>query len=335
MRGERGIIGRAQAPAHVLRLGVIMSAITVERVLAEDGGDLERVGELVGAAAPPHGGVEQAGDVEAFVCDAGAVHLEQRDAGGVAADRRPHREAEPVHGHRHVLDDGAEPGEPLGGIAHAAVDVRLRVGMAEAFAENSHAQAFDSAVERLGIAARCDAALARVDAVGPGDHFQQQGVVAHVGGHRAAGVERDLERRNPGVGHQPVGRLQSDDAAMAGGDADRAGLVAADRHVDVAGGDQGGAAGGGAAGRVAGLARILHRAGRTGVASSRYAIILAHRLAGDLAAGVEDALDHGRIDVRHVARKDVGADHHRHPGEADIILERDPPAGELAAGRCP
>src|SRR5262245_13968983 len=118
---------------------------------------------------------------------------------------------------------------------------------------------------------------------------------------------------------------------MAGRDADRAGLVAADRHVDVARGDRRGAAGRGAAGGVAALARIVHRPAGAGVAAAGHAVVFAHRLAGDLAAGVENALDDGGVDLRHIAVQEIGANRHRHAGEADIVLERDAAAGELAA----
>jgi hypothetical protein len=36
----------------------------------------------------------------------------------------------------------------------------------------------------------------------------------NIGGHRTARIERDLERRDAGLGHETVSRLQSDDAAM-------------------------------------------------------------------------------------------------------------------------
>ena len=85
------------------------------------------------------------------------------------------------------------------------------------------------------------------------------------------------------------------------------------------------------AGGVAALARIVHRTGRAGMAAAGHAVIFAHRLAGDLAAGVENALDDRRVDVGHVAFQEIGADHHRHAGEADVVLERDAAAGELAA----
>ena len=113
--------------------------------------------------------------------------------------------------------------------------------------------------------------------------------------------------------------------------ADRAGLVAADRHRHLAGRDQRGAARRRAAGGVAVLARILHRAGRAGVAAAGHAVVFAHRLAGDLAAGVEDARDDGGVDVRHRAVEEVRADHHRHAGEADVVLQRHAAAGKLAA----
>jgi hypothetical protein len=67
------------------------------------------------------------------------------------------------------------------------------------------------------------------------------------------------------------------------------------------------------------------------MAAAGHAVIFAHRLAGDLAAGIENALDHRGIDLRHIAVQELRADHHRHAGEADIVLERDAPAGELAA----
>ena len=203
--------------------------------------------------------------------------------------------------------------------------------MTEAFLDHGNAHSPDATLERLGVAARGNAALARVEAVGSRDDLQQQRIVAHVRGHRPAGIERDLQHPDAGIGNKAEGRLQSDDAAMAGRDADRAGLVAADRHIHVAGGDNRRAAGRRSAGGVAVFARIVHRTGRAGMAAAGHAVIFAHRLAGDLAAGIEDALDHRRIDVRHIAFQKLRADHHRHAGKADIVLERDAAAGELAA----
>src|SRR5262249_47308606 len=152
--------------AQVLRLGVEVTAIAVERVLAEDRGDLERIGELVGALAPAHGVVEQAGDVEALVSDAGTVHLQQHDAGGVAADRSPDWKAERMRRHGDLLDRRAQLRKALRGIAHMRIDVGLRIGMTETLLDDRDAHSSGAAVERLGVAACRYATLARVETVG-------------------------------------------------------------------------------------------------------------------------------------------------------------------------
>ena len=88
-----------------------------------------------------------------------------------------------------------------------------------------------------------------------------------------------------------------------------------------------------AAGRIAHLVRIVDRTGGAGVAAAGEAEIFAMDLADDGAAGVEHAGDDGRIDIGDIAFERRGAVHHRHAGEADIVLERDRLAGELAARR--
>ena len=90
-----------------------------------------------------------------------------------------------------------------------------------------------------------------------------------------------------------------------------------------------------AAGRIAHLVWIMHRAGRAGMAAAGETKILAMRFADDGAAGVEDAGDDGGVGVGDIAFERRGAVHHRHAGEADIVLERDRLAGELAARRRP
>ena len=127
-----------------------------------------------------------------------------------------------------------------------------------------------------------------------------------------------------------MGRLQPVDAAERGRDADRAALVAAQRHRHFAQGDDGGTAGRRAARRITDAVRVVHRAAGAGVAAAGEAEIFAHRLADDRAAGIENARRDGRVDIRHIAFHRRGAVHHRHPGEADIVLERDPLALELA-----
>src|SRR5262249_61409673 len=92
-----------------------------------------------------------------------------------------------------------------------------------------------------------------------------------------------------------------------------------------------GRAGGRAPGRVTGLARIVHGAGGAGVAPAGKAKVLAVSLADDRATGIEDARDDRGIDVGDVAHERRSAVHHRHTGQADVVLERDRLPGELAA----
>ena len=136
-------------------------------------------------------------------------------------------------------------------------------------------------------------------------------------------VDRGLDRHDAGIGDETVRGLHAVAAGIGRRHADRAALVAADRHLDLAGADERRAARRGAAGRVAVFVRIVHGAQRGGVAAAGQAEIFAMRLADDGAAGVEDAGNDGRIDVGHVAFECRGAVHHRHAGEADIILEDD------------
>ena len=78
---------------------------------------------------------------------------------------------------------------------------------------------------------------------------------------------------------------------------------------------------------------VVHRAKRAGMTAARQTKAFAMRLALDRGAGVEEARDDRRVDVRHIAFERRGAVHHRHPSDANVILDRDRLALELAAGR--
>jgi len=67
------------------------------------------------------------------------------------------------------------------------------------------------------------------------------------------------------------------------------------------------------------------------VAATRKAKAFAIRLARDFTARVEDARDHRRVDVGHVALEHRSAVHHRHAGDADVVLDRDPLAAQRPA----
>src|SRR3546814_9390657 len=80
---------------------------------------------------------------------------------------------------------------------------------------------------------------------------------------------------------QAMGALHAVYASERARHADRAALVAADGHLDLAGTDQRAAARRRAAGRIAHLPRIMHRTGGVGMAAARQAEIFAMRLAHD------------------------------------------------------
>ena len=143
-------------------------------------------------------------------------------------------------------------------------------------------------------------------------------------------VEGHLDREAAGIGDQPVRRLVAHDPAPGCGDADRAALIAADRHRHVAGGERRGAPLRRAAGRMGGLARIAHRAVAAGMAAAGEGEVGAGGLADDGGAGVEQAGDDGGVDGRHVAFQGARAVHHRQPRHRDHVLDADRLAGERA-----
>ena len=102
---------------------------------------------------------------------------------------------------------------------------------------------------RAGRPARRDRAPPRAAAAGRGarDDPQQGGAAGRGGGERPRVVQAGRQREHAVDRHQAVGRLEPDDAAVGGRDADRAAGVGADRQLADARGDQGGRTAGGAA----------------------------------------------------------------------------------------
>ena len=104
-------------------------------------------------------------------------------------------------GTENFLDGRAQLCESLCGLAHMRIDIGFRIGMAETFLDHGDAHALYAAVECLCVAAGRNATLARIEPVRPGDHLQQQCVVAHVRGHRPGGIDRDFEEPDAGIGN--------------------------------------------------------------------------------------------------------------------------------------
>jgi len=216
--------------------------MVLDEVVAEQHRQLERVRELVGAVAPGRVGVDQARDVEAPPVRAEAVALHHQLGGALERDRRPDGRPHRVHRHGDFADLGPELAEDGCGAPHAGVDVLLRVVMSEAFLDEADPEAVDAPPERLGVGRGPRRVLTRIEAVGAGEHLEQQCIVGHGRGHRPGVVERQLDRHDARVGHEAVRGLHAVDAAIRRRNADRAALIAADRHVHFAGGHERGRA---------------------------------------------------------------------------------------------
>ena len=135
-------------------------------------------------------------------------------------------------------------------------------------------------------------------------------------------IERRLDHRAAGIGHQPECRFQPEHARPRCGQPDRAALVAADRHVGLAGGQDDGAAARGAARVMRRVVRIAHRPVVAGVSRSREREGLAIRRADDGAAGIENTRDDGCIEVGNKAFEQARSDRHRDAGDRHHVLDR-------------
>ena len=124
--------------------------------------------------------------------------------------------------------------------------------MLEALAQHADAQALGADLERRRVGLHADADLARVEAVLAGDRLEHQRAVGDRARHRPDVVERQLDREDPGVGHEAERRLVPAAAAPRRRQPDRAALVAAERQVGLAGDEHRRAAVGRGAARYAG-----------------------------------------------------------------------------------
>ena len=238
-----------------------------------------------------------------------------------------------MHRERAVLHHRSEPPECPGCAPDLRVHLRIGVRLLEAFADHPDPEPFDSAIELFRVGPDLRRVLARVEPVGARDRLEHPGVVGDGRGHRSHVVQGQLDGHHAGIGHEPVGGLESHHPAHRRGNPDRAALVAADGHVHVPARDEHGASRRRAAGRVAASPGVVNGSPGAGVAASRQAEVLAVGLAEDGPARIEDPRHDGRVDLRDVAFEGRGAGHHRHSGHADVVLDRDALARERAVRR--
>src|SRR5579872_2681635 len=153
--------------------------------------------------------------------------------------------------------------------------------MAEAFAQHGNLQPFGAFTEGAHIVAGAGVNSARIIAIGAGNGSQEWGHIFYAVANWAAVIYRIGDRHAAGHWHQSPCGFHAIDAAPAGRSANGTSLVAAERHLHLARGDQGCAAPGRSTGAVLRIMRIADGPGGASMASSGEAQVLAGRLARD------------------------------------------------------
>src|SRR6185312_2502234 len=269
--------------------------------------------------------------VEIRAADPVAVPIHHGRGKAFGSDRNPYRRSDHVHWNRYLLNLGAEIRKPLRGGFHALVDGSFGGRLHITFLDDADLHALDALAKRLGIFLHLGSLDAGIVTVVSGNHLEQQRIVRHVRGHRAGVVDEYLDRHDAGIGHESPGRLHAVGSTERRRHADRATLVAADRHVDFTECDDHAAARRRATSGVAHLVWVMNRTGRIGVAAAGKTEVLAVHLALDFRTGIEHARDDRGVEIRYVTFHGRRAIHHRHAGQHDVVLQRDGLALQLAA----
>jgi hypothetical protein len=158
--------------------------------------------------------------------------------------------------------------------------------------------------------------------VGAGQHAHHQRRVLHRAGHRA-GHAADVWRLDR---HAPVARLEADDAAPGGGQADRAADVGAQVQRAVAGGGSSagaGAAAAGVGGQIPGVAGEPALAPVEARQARAQHAVVGHRGPGQQhAAGLAQPRGGGRVVGRGHELGRRAAQRHRGAARGDVLLQR-------------
>ena len=219
-------------------------------------------------------------------------------------------------------------------LPHLVVDGGVALGMTEPLLQDADAQSLRRLLQRRHIVAGTRGDGPRIPAVMAGDNRQQPRDVLDAGAHRTAMIDRIADRHRSRRRHQAPGRLEPVHAAPARRRADRAALVAAERHRHFAGSHQRSTSARRSAGAMGRVMRVADDAARTRMACAGETEILAGGLAGDSAAGIEDSRHHRGVELGHITFEQRGAVHHGNAGHADVVLDRDFLAAQqaIAAG---
>jgi hypothetical protein len=107
-------------------------------------------------------------------------------------------------------------------------------------------------------------------------------------------------------------------------------LVPAERHCHLAAATSAALPPDEPASRMLRVVRVANGPGRTGMAAGRETQVLTGGLPGDHPAGIEHARNHRGVDLGNIALKHAGTIHHRHAGNADVVLDGNALAGQHA-----
>ena len=327
---EHALVRRGQGAPLVLGLGVQPAVVGVVEIAADQGHELHLMRQVLGLRLERLAqGRNEAFVVQPLPVVADAVAVHQR--GHALGDQGPRNAAGlQVRGNRHLFHLAAQVLDRLHGLADLGVHLRLRHGSSEPFLEDAEPHPFDAFVQALRICLDRHVVLPRVQRVLTGDDFEQQRSVFHAAAHRAGVVERVVDPDDAGVRHQAVRRLVPDHAAPRGRNADRAPLIPADGHIDIVVRQRRARTPRRSAGQMIRVVRIARRAVGAGMAAAGEGEVVHVEDRADRASGVQDARDDGRVDVRHIAVQHERGARHGHAGDAHVVLDADPFAGQLA-----
>src|SRR5262245_16543701 len=182
--------------------------------------------------------IEQTGDEQPAPVRSHAVAFHQQLGGPFERDGTPDGGAYGVHRQRDLRDLGPELREPIDALLDLRIDLALGVRMPETLGNDADAEPSRILPEGGGVLGGTWCVLPWVEAVIAGDDLEEQRVVGNGPRHRPRVVEGQLDGHDAGVRDQTMGRLHAVDAAERGGYPDRPPLIAAEGHIDLAGGYQ-------------------------------------------------------------------------------------------------
>ena len=227
---------------------------------------------------------------------------------------RQRRRLHVLRARRQVAQDAERPIDRLG-------DLRVEV-VVERRAGHAQAQRRRAAPERARVVGHVRADARDAPRIVPGQRLQHERGIGHRPTHRAHVIERHAERDNAADARQPVGRFQTDDAAVGGRNTHRSPGIGPQRAGAQSRGDRRT----GSAGRPAGMRSTSHglRTGPVCVnADVRRSELVHVELAQDDGAGLIEPRHHLGVLIRDAVRVHGARGGRQHARRVDVVLQRD------------